>query len=102
VRPGVDDAAGDTLLDLFVRLAGIASPTGSEREIADVVVGYLRDQVAAPAPGDDGAVVLAHLETQAAQVRRDDVGDLALGAGGRGDTGQPDEQVEQGVAGRVS
>jgi len=28
---------GDGLLELFVRLAGIASPTGEEREIADVV-----------------------------------------------------------------
>ena len=33
----------DELLDLFVRLAGIASPTGAEREVADVVKAYLGD-----------------------------------------------------------
>ena len=33
----------DELLDLFVRLAGIASPTGAEREVADVVKRYLGD-----------------------------------------------------------
>ncbi len=31
----------DELLDLFVRLAGIASPTGAERGVADVVTRYL-------------------------------------------------------------
>jgi len=31
------------VLDLFVRLAGIASPTGAEREVADVVKRYLVD-----------------------------------------------------------
>ncbi|MBE0528526.1 MAG: peptidase M20, partial [Thermoleophilia bacterium] len=34
------DVEGD-LLELFVRLAGIASPTGAEREIADVVKQYV-------------------------------------------------------------
>ena len=45
MHPGVggEDSPADTLLDLFVRLAGIASPTGSEREIADAVAGYLGD-----------------------------------------------------------
>jgi tripeptide aminopeptidase len=38
-----EEARADPLLELFVRLAGIASPTGSEREIADVVSAYLRD-----------------------------------------------------------
>ena len=33
----------DELPDLFVRLAGIASPTGAEREVADVVRRYLGD-----------------------------------------------------------
>ncbi len=33
----------DELLDLFVRLAGIASPTGAEREVADVVKRSLGD-----------------------------------------------------------
>ena len=39
MRPVVDDE----VLDLFVRLAGIASPTGAEREVADVVKRYLAD-----------------------------------------------------------
>jgi tripeptide aminopeptidase len=36
-----DEGAGDTLLELFVRLAGMASPTGSEREVADVAAAHL-------------------------------------------------------------
>jgi tripeptide aminopeptidase len=39
VRAGVDEE----LVDLFVRLCGIASPTGAEREVADVVKQYLGD-----------------------------------------------------------
>ena len=39
MRPVLDDE----VLDLFVRLAGIASPTGAEREVADVVKRYLAD-----------------------------------------------------------
>ena len=39
MRPGVDGE----LVDLFVRLAGIASPTGAEREVADTVKRYLGD-----------------------------------------------------------
>jgi tripeptide aminopeptidase len=39
VRAGVDEE----LVALFVRLAGIASPTGAEREVADVVKQYLGD-----------------------------------------------------------
>jgi tripeptide aminopeptidase len=39
VRAGL----GGELLDLFVRLAGIASPTGAEREVADVVKRCLGD-----------------------------------------------------------
>jgi tripeptide aminopeptidase len=39
VRPVLNDE----VLDLFVRLAGIASPTGAEREVADVVKRYLVD-----------------------------------------------------------
>jgi tripeptide aminopeptidase len=49
VHDGVDDGGAQTegsqadpLLDLFVRLAGIASPTGAEREMADAVIAYLR------------------------------------------------------------
>ena len=37
------------LLDLFVRLAGIASPTGAEREIADTVTQYAGISVSASA-----------------------------------------------------
>jgi len=37
----VRDLLEGELLDLFVRLAGIASPTGAEREVADVVKDYL-------------------------------------------------------------
>ena len=37
------DVLDGELLDLFVQLAGIASPTGAEREVADVVKGYLGD-----------------------------------------------------------
>ena len=33
----------DELLDLFVKLAGIASPTGAEREVADTVKAHLGD-----------------------------------------------------------
>jgi tripeptide aminopeptidase len=39
VRPVLNDE----VLDLFVRLARIASPTGAEREVADVVKRYLVD-----------------------------------------------------------
>ncbi len=39
MREGVDPE----LVDLFVRLAGIPSPTGSEREVADAVTAYLGD-----------------------------------------------------------
>ena len=39
MRAGVDQE----LIDLFVRLAGIPSPTGSEREVADAVKSYLGD-----------------------------------------------------------
>ena len=39
MRAGVDEE----LVDLFVRLAGIASPTGAEREVADAVKEYLGD-----------------------------------------------------------
>jgi tripeptide aminopeptidase len=42
MRAGIEEgAAGDALLDLFVRLCGIASPTGAEREIADAVRAHL-------------------------------------------------------------
>jgi len=39
----VRDVLDGELLELFVRLAGIASPTTAEREVADVVKGYLDD-----------------------------------------------------------
>jgi tripeptide aminopeptidase len=39
VRAGVDQE----LVDLFVRLTGIPSPTGAEREVADAVKAYLGD-----------------------------------------------------------
>ena len=53
------------------------------------------DQVAAAAAGDGSAAVLADAETKAAEMRRDGVGDLPLGAGRRRDPGQPDEGVEE-------
>ncbi len=58
MRPVVDAerAPGDGLLDLFVRLCGIASPTGSEREIADVVKAYLVDLGIAVREDDSAAV----------------------------------------------
>jgi tripeptide aminopeptidase len=58
VRPGLaaGGASGDGLLDLFVQLCGIASPTGSEREIADVVTAYLRDLGIAVREDDSAAV----------------------------------------------
>ena len=37
------DVLDDELVHLLVRLAGIASPTGAEREVADVVKDYLGD-----------------------------------------------------------
>jgi tripeptide aminopeptidase len=54
VRAGLEDG----LVDLFVRLAGIASPTGAERQVADAVVAELgglglgvREDDSAPATG---------------------------------------------------
>ena len=54
MRPDVEGE----LLELFVRLAGIASPTGAEREIADVVKRYtdqlglrIREDASAPVTG---------------------------------------------------
>jgi tripeptide aminopeptidase len=58
VRPGVEaeSASGDGLLDLFVRLCGIASPSGAEREIADVVKAWLGDLGVAVREDDSAAV----------------------------------------------
>jgi tripeptide aminopeptidase len=63
VRPGLggegataEGVPEDPLLDLFVRLAGIASPTGSERQVADVVARYLKD-LGLAVREDDSAVV---------------------------------------------
>ncbi len=53
-----------------------------------------RDEIAAAAAGDRGAPVLMHAETEVDEVSLDDVCDLPLGAGRRGDAGEPDEQVE--------
>ena len=50
------EASGDDLLDLFVRLAGIASPTGEERQVADEVTRYLRDAGLAVREDDSAAV----------------------------------------------
>jgi tripeptide aminopeptidase len=44
-------------LDLFVELAAISSPPGEEREVADRVVGYLRDCGLEPVEDDAGAEV---------------------------------------------
>jgi tripeptide aminopeptidase len=51
VRAGVDE-----LRDLFVRLAGIRSPSREEREIADAVARFVRD-VGVAVEEDDSAVV---------------------------------------------
>lgn len=47
---------GDGLVDLFVRLAGIASPTGEEREVADAVLTYLGDLGLSVREDDSAAV----------------------------------------------
>ena len=44
-------AVVDDLLELFVRLVEIPSPSGHERAVADFVVGFLRD--AGREPGED-------------------------------------------------
>jgi tripeptide aminopeptidase len=49
-------ATGDDLLDLFVRLCGVASPYGAERDIADVVTGYLTGLGLAVREDDSAAV----------------------------------------------
>ena len=54
-----------------------------------------RDEIAAAAAGDRGAAVLVDVEAEVAEVPLDDVGDLPLGAGRRGDAGEPDEEVEE-------
>ena len=44
----------DALLDLFVRLVEIPSPSGHERGVADFVLGYLRDVGFDPVEDDSG------------------------------------------------
>ncbi len=44
----------DRLLDLFVRLAEIPSPSGHERGVADFILGYLRDAGFEPVEDDSG------------------------------------------------
>ena len=44
----------DRLLDLFVRLAEIPSPSGHERGVADSILGYLRDAGFEPVEDDSG------------------------------------------------
>jgi tripeptide aminopeptidase len=61
------------LLDLFVRLAGIASPTGAEREIADAVTQYA------------GEFGLGVHEDGSAPVTRCGCGNLVLSIPGRGE-----------------
>jgi tripeptide aminopeptidase len=75
VRRGVEaeGASGDELLDLFVRLCGIASPTGSEREIADTVKAYL------------GELGLAVREDESAAITGCGCGNLVVRIPGRGD-----------------
>ena len=41
--PGASGAAGDELVDLFVRLASIRSPSREERDMADAVAAYVRE-----------------------------------------------------------
>jgi tripeptide aminopeptidase len=45
------------VLDLFTELAGIPSPPGEERRVADVVIGYLRDLGLHPEEDDAGQAV---------------------------------------------
>ncbi len=76
MRPGVEDGrTDDDLLDLFVRLAGIASPTGAEREVADVVIRRLRD------------LGLAVREDDSASVTGCACGNLVARIPGRGEAG---------------
>ena len=46
----------DRLLDLFVRLVEIPSPSGHERAVADFILGYLRDAGLEPAEDDSAAL----------------------------------------------
>jgi tripeptide aminopeptidase len=69
VRSGLDEE----LVDLFVRLAGIASPTGAEREVADAVKRYL------------GALGLGVLEDGSASVTGCGCGNLIARIPGRGE-----------------
>ena len=48
-------AALDDLLDLFVRLVEIPSPSGHERAVADFILGYLRDGGLEPTEDDSAA-----------------------------------------------
>jgi tripeptide aminopeptidase len=46
----------DDLLDLFVRLVEIPSPSGHERAVADFIIGFLRDAGIDPAEDDSAGV----------------------------------------------
>ncbi len=69
MRAGVDRE----LLDLFVRLAGIASPTGAEREVADAVAAHL------------GGLGLGVHEDASARVTGCGCGNLVARVAGRGE-----------------
>jgi tripeptide aminopeptidase len=71
VRAGIDEE----LVDLFVRLAGIASPTGAEREVADAVTKYLSD------------LGLGVFEDGSASVTGCGCGNLVARISGRGEAG---------------
>ena len=77
MRLGVEaeGAPGDGLLDLFVGLCRIASPTGEEREIADAVKAHL------------GALGIAVREDDSAAVTGCGCGNLVATIPGRGEAG---------------
>ncbi len=55
--PAVRAPARSDVVDLFLELAAIESPPGREREVADVVLGYLRDLALDPHEDEAGAAI---------------------------------------------
>ena len=91
---GAHEAVGDD--DLRRALDGDRVEVGAESDRRRLATPRdARDEIAAAAPGDRSAVVLVHAEAELAEVSLDDVGDLPLGAGRRGDAGETDEEIEE-------